>query len=34
MKIIGNVKDAKVITFVHKGKDIKFQHVPAIPYMP
>lgn len=34
MKIIGNVEDAKVITFIHKGKGIKFQHVPAMLYMP
>lgn len=34
MKIIGNMKDVKVITFTHKGKGIKFQHVPAMPYMP
>lgn len=34
MKIIGNMKDIKVITFTHKGKGIKFQHVPAMPYAP
>lgn len=34
MKIIGNIKDVKMITFTHKGKDIKFQHVSAMPYMP
>lgn len=34
MKIIGSMKDAKVITFTHQGKGIKFQHVPAMQYKP
>ena len=34
MKIIGNMRNVKVIIFTHKGKGIKFQHVPAMPYMP
>lgn len=33
MKIIGNIEDANVITLIHKGKDVKFQHISAIPYM-
>lgn len=34
MKIIGNVEESNVITLIHKGKNMKFKHISAIPYTP
>lgn len=34
MKIIGNMRNVKEITLIHKGKGIKFQHVSAMLCMP